>query len=63
MKEPERITPEEVYQKLNAGKILFVCAYEDDAKFRMMHLQGGISLNEFKTKLPSLSKDQEIVFY
>lgn len=63
MKEPDRITPEEVYQKLNAGKILFVCAYEDDSKFKMMHLQGGISFNEFKSKLSLLPKDQEIVFY
>ena len=63
MKEPERITPEEVYQKLNAGKILLVCAYEDDAKFKMMQLEGAISLNEFKSKLPSIAKDQEIIFY
>jgi len=63
MVEPERITPEEVYQKLEAGKVLLVCAYEDEAKFEKMHLQGGISFNEFKSKLPSLTKDQEIVFY
>jgi hypothetical protein len=28
-----------------------------------MQLEGAISFNEFKSKLPSLSKDQEIVFY
>ncbi len=63
MAEPERITPEEAYQKLRAGKTLLVCAYEDDAKFKMMQLQGAISLSEFKTKLPSLPKDGEIIFY
>jgi len=63
MIEPKRITPEEVHQKLKAGKVLFVCAYEDEAKFRKMQLQGAISLNGFKAKLPSLAKDQEIVFY
>jgi rhodanese-related sulfurtransferase len=63
MAEPKRITPEEVHQKLKAGKALLVCAYEDEAKFKKMHLQGAISLNEFKTRLPSLPKDQEIVFY
>jgi hypothetical protein len=63
MVEPKRISPEEVYQKLKGGKILLVCAYEDEAKFEKMHLQGAISLNEFKSKLPSLTKDQEIVFY
>jgi len=63
MAEPERITPEEVHQKLKAGKALLVCAYEDEARFKKVRLQGAISFNEFKSKLPSLSKDQEIVFY
>ena len=63
MGEPERITPEEVYEKLKSGKALLVCAYEDEAKFKKMHLQGAISFNAFKSKLPSLGKDQEIVFY
>jgi hypothetical protein len=63
MREPDRITAEEVYQKLKAATAILVCAYEDEAKFRMMQLQGAISLNEFKAKLPSLSKDQEIIFY
>lgn len=63
MAEPKRITPEEVYQKLKTGKVLLVCAYEDEAKFRKVKLQGAISLNEFKAKLPSLAKDQEVVFY
>jgi hypothetical protein len=63
MTEPKRITPEEVHQRLKAGKALLVCAYEDEAKFKMMSLQGAISFNEFKSKLPSLTKDQEIIFY
>jgi len=33
MTELERIIPEEVHQKLKAGKVLLVCAYEDEAKF------------------------------
>jgi hypothetical protein len=63
MAEPKRITPEEVHQKLKAGKVLLVCAYEDEAKFKKVQLQGAISLNEFKSRLPSLAKDQEVVFY
>ena len=63
MVEPKRISPEEVHQKLRAGKVLLVCAYEDEAKFEKMQLEGAISFNEFKKKLPSLAKDQEIVFY
>jgi hypothetical protein len=63
MTEPKRITPEEVRRKLETGKALLVCAYDDESKFRMMQLQGAISFNEFKSKIPSLPKDQEIVFY
>ena len=63
MAEPKRVSPEEIYQRLKSGAVLLVCAYEDDAKFKKVQLQGAISLNEFKSKLPSLTKDQEIVFY
>jgi hypothetical protein len=63
MTEPKRIRPEEVYPKLKSGKALLVCAYEDDPRFKKMQLQGAISFHDFKSRLPSLSKDQEIVFY
>lgn len=63
MAEPVRVTPKEVYEKVKSGTTLLVCAYDDDETFRQMKLQGGISLNEFKSRLPLLSKDQEIVFY
>ena len=63
MTEPERVVPEEVQQKLKSGIAILVCAYEDEAKFMKMRLQGAISLNEFKSRLSSFSKDQEIVFY
>ncbi len=63
MEEPKRVTAEEVNDKLKSGKALLVCAYEDEMKFKAMQLEGAISLNEFKSKLPSLAKDQEIVFY
>ncbi len=63
MAEPERVSPEEVNKKLKAGSVLLVCAYDDEDKFRMFHIEGALSFNQFKSKLPSLSKDQEIVFY
>ena len=63
MAEPKRVTSEEIYQRVKSGAVLLVCAYEDDAKFRRMQLEGAISFNEFKSRLPSLPKDQEIVFY
>ena len=63
MEEPQRVSPEEVRQKVKEEKALLVCAYEDEEKFKKMRLEGAISLCEFKLRLPSLTKNQEIVFY
>lgn len=63
MTEPERVGPKELHEKLKAGAAVLVCAYEDDEKFKPQHLEGAISFNEFRSNLPSLSKNREIVFY
>ncbi len=63
MTRPERIGPKETYNNLKAGTAILVCAYEDDEKFKTFHLEGAYSYNEFQSKLPSLTKDQEITFY
>jgi len=63
MEKVVRITPEETYQKLRMGEALLVCAYDSEEQFRSLQLSGAISLPEFRAKLPSLSKDREIVFY
>jgi len=63
MTEPIRISVEEARQKVNSGAALLVCAYDDDEKFKNNHLQGAISLGEFQTRLPSLSQEQEFIFY
>jgi hypothetical protein len=63
MTEPVRIPPEEARKKVLSSEAILVCAYEDDEKFRKMHLEGAISLNEFKNRASSLSKKQEIIFY
>ena len=63
MIDPVRIQPEETRKKVLSGAAIFVCAYEDEEKFRKMHLEGAISFNAFKSKVASLSKEQEIVFY
>jgi hypothetical protein len=63
MTEPIRIPPEEASKKVLSKQAILVCAYEEEEKFRRMHLEGAISLNEFKNKAPSLSKEQEIIFY
>jgi len=63
MIEPQRVSPEDVYQKLKSGQVLLVCAYEDETKFKQMNLEGAISFNGFNSRLPSLPKDKEIIFY
>ena len=63
MVEPVRISPQDTYKKVKAGEAIFVCGYEDDAKFKTFRLEMAISLSEFVNKLATLSKDQEIVFY
>ena len=63
MAEPVRVSPQEIYQNVKDGNILLVCGYEDDAKFKMMYLEGAISFSDFKARLTSLPRDQDIVFY
>jgi len=63
MVDPKRISVREAYQKMKTGKALLVCGYEDEAKFKMMCLEGALSWKEFEARLPKLSKDQEIIFY
>ncbi len=63
VQEPVRIPPLEAYQKAKSGKALLVCAYEDETICEVMHLEGSIFLQELEAKLPTLPKDQEIIFY
>jgi hypothetical protein len=63
MIEPERISPEEARKRVSSGAAIFVCAYDDEEKFKKMHLEGGTSYAEFKETTATLSRDQEIIFY
>jgi rhodanese-related sulfurtransferase len=42
---------------------LLVCAYEGDEEFHKHDLEGAISLNEFRSRLPSIPKTQSTIFY
>jgi hypothetical protein len=63
MAEPERVLPQEIYNRVKTGAALLVCAYDSEERFNLMRLDGAISLDSFKSRVPSLSKDQEIAFY
>ncbi len=60
--EVERVSPKEAREKTKAGKALLVCAY-DDATCSDMVLDGSLLRSEFESKLDSLAKNQEIIFY
>ncbi len=62
-KEVKRISPQEAREKLRGGSALFVCAYDDEEKFKQLRLEGAISLKELESRLPSLPKSQELIFY
>jgi rhodanese-related sulfurtransferase len=63
MAPPERISPEQVRRKQSSGNVVLVCAYDSDEKFRQYHLDGAISLSDFRAREKSLPKQQEVVFY
>ena len=61
--QPERISVEETRRRLLAGEpLLLVCVYPD-ASYRRSNLEGSISMSAFLSRLPSIPKDAEIVFY
>jgi len=61
--DPQRISPKDARERVKAGSALFVCAYEDEGRCKSNNLEGSMTFGEFKQKLPSLSQDQEIIFY
>jgi hypothetical protein len=61
--EPTRVSPVDIYQNVKSGKTLLVCGYDDDQKFKMIRLEGAISLNDFRSRLSNLAKNQDVVFY
>ena len=58
-----RISPEETRKKVQTGAALLVCAYPDPEKFDKVHLEGALSRQDFESRVDSLPKDAEIIFY
>jgi hypothetical protein len=61
--EVARISPQDAYSQVAAGKALLVCAYENEESCSTIMLEGGLSLKDFESKLAGLKKDQFIIFY
>jgi hypothetical protein len=63
MADVERSSVEEAHRKTKANQALLVCAYEDEAKCRRLNLEGSIMLAGLQSRVASLPKAQEIIFY
>jgi hypothetical protein len=63
MADIERISVQQAHAKTKPNGALLVCAYEDEAKCRMLNLEGSISFASFQSRVASLPKTQEIIFY
>ena len=63
MSDIERVSPEEAREKVQSGNTLLVCAYDNDDKYRQMHLDGSIALSKFKSGIADIEKGREIIFY
>jgi hypothetical protein len=59
----ERISVQQANAKTKANQALLVCAYEDDAKYQRLKLDGSISFASLQSRAASLPKTQEIIFY
>jgi hypothetical protein len=63
MPDIQRIDAQQAHAKIKANQALLVCAYEDEAKCRMLNLDGSISFTSLQSRAGSLPKTQEIIFY
>ena len=63
MADIERISAPQARAKTTANQALLVCAYEDEAKCRMVNLEGSISFASLQSRVGTLPKAQEIIFY
>lgn len=63
MSTPIRISVKETRNKTLSGEALLVCAYEEADKFKDNNLEGAITWQTFQSRLPEISKAQEIIFY
>jgi hypothetical protein len=57
-----RLSPEDAKEHMKSGALL-VCGYDNEEKFRDNHLEGAISLSDFRARERQIVRDQEIIFY
>lgn len=63
MEEPVRVSPKEAREKTVSRSAKLICAYEEEQECKDLHLEGSVSLSEFKAEISSLPKESELIFY
>lgn len=63
MPEVSRISVQDARHAVTSRNALLVCAYEQEEKCNQVALEGSISLTQFQQRLPSLPKEQELIFF
>jgi hypothetical protein len=58
-----RLSPQETYPRVQSGQSLLICAYDNDDICRGLHLAGALLPSEFRDRVQTLPKEQEIIFY
>lgn len=59
----KRIDPATARAHLARSNALLVCAYEDRARCRSLHIEGAIDLAELRAQEAKLPRDREVIFY
>ena len=58
-----RIAAAATHSRVKTEQSLLVCAYASDDHCKNILLAGALLPSEFLAKVPTLPKDQEIIFY
>ncbi len=59
----ERISADQARKRVQSGKALLVCGYDDEQKCRGFNVENAITYKQFLSRLPNLPKNEEIIFF
>jgi hypothetical protein len=58
-----RISADQARRKVESGRALLVCAYDDEEKWRKFMFEGALNLKQLEARLSSLPEGVDILFY
>ncbi|WP_243372131.1 ArsR family transcriptional regulator [Geotalea sp. SG265] len=58
-----RTTVSDARQRVEEGRALLACAYESEEVCKGMLIAGAMTLAQFRERVPTLDKGQEVIFY